>query len=303
MKCDNSTPNGTGLTEQLELFSDIPPPPLNTRPTPTCPSAPEPLPVLPMVCPSVLPTGARWRQVLTDYQAIGFILHRSRRKSIGLTINDDGLQVTAPNWVTLRQVDESVVEKARWILEKLRIRQERQTRLAMAETHWQDGGSIPYLGKRIILKLDDAQDRMRFGGAVFAPRDGDTLCLALPVGAECGRVRDSVHAWLQQQAIEWFDQRLAHFLHISQLQIKSWRLSAATTRWGSCSSNGSIRLNWRLIHFEHDIIDYVIAHELAHLREMNHSRHFWREVGRILPGFERARNVLRQHNPASLPLI
>jgi predicted metal-dependent hydrolase len=62
-------------------------------------------------------------------------------------------------------------------------------------------------------------------------------------------------------------------------------------------------LNWRLIHFSHDIIDYVIAHEIAHLREMNHGGNFWREVGRILPGFETARDALRQHDPGSLPLL
>src|SRR5690606_804020 len=87
------------------------------------------------------------------------------------------------------------------------------------------------------------------------------------------------------------------------LHIRRWRLSSAATRWGSCSSDGNIMLNWRLIHFEPDIIDYVIAHEIAHLREMNHSKDFWREVGLILPGFERARDALRQHAPGSLPLI
>lgn len=60
-------------------------------------------------------------------------------------------------------------------------------------------------------------------------------------------------------------------------------------------------LNWRLIHFSPDIIDYVIAHELAHLREMNHSPSFWSEVGHILPNYEQAKRVLKQHDPAMLP--
>ncbi|MFQ6685882.1 M48 family metallopeptidase, partial [Bordetella pertussis] len=99
----------------------------------------------------------------------------------------------------------------------------------------------------------------------------------------------------------WFGARLAHFLQLTGLRIRRWRLSSAATRWGSCTSDGNIMLNWRLIHFAPAIIDYVIAHELAHLREMNHSQDFWTEVGHILPGFEDAKNVLRRHDPATLP--
>ncbi|MEO6959233.1 MAG: SprT family zinc-dependent metalloprotease [Burkholderiaceae bacterium] len=249
------------------------------------------------------PTNDRWREVRADQQTIGFTLRRSRRKSIGLVINGDGLQVTAPNWVTLREIDEAVVERSRWILAKLSLSQARQARLAAINTHWRDGGDIPYLGQNIILKLDDSRGGAIFNGSMFAPRQDDTLCLALPRDAECNHVRDSVNMWLQQQAKIWFEQRLQHFLTVGQLQIKRWRLTSAATRWGSCSGDGSIRLNWRLIHFEHTIIDYVVAHELAHLREMNHSKNFWREVGRILPDFEPARAALRQHDPASLPLV
>ena len=151
--------------------------------------------------------------------------------------------------------------------------------------------------------LDSAADWHACQQAPFAPQDGDILRLPLPGNAEHQRVRDSVHAWLQIKARDWFGQRLDHFQSVSQLRVGRWRLSSAATRWGSCNSDGNIMLNWRLIHFDRDIIDYVIAHELAHLKEMNHSREFWREVGRILPGFEAARNALRQHDPATLPLI
>ena len=120
-------------------------------------------------------------------------------------------------------------------------------------------------------------------GDADAPRDGDTLWLALPANADQGRIRDAAQAWLQQRAGAWFGARLAHFLQISGLKIRRWRLSSAATRWGSCTSDGNIMLNWRLIHFAPAIIDYVIAHELAHLREMNHSQDFWREVARSCP--------------------
>lgn len=294
--------------EQFPLFPDMPAPTdavstPTTKPRPAGPAALRPSAVIPIVRPPTLPVNARWREVDAPQQAIGFVLRRSRRKSIGLVVNDDGLQVTAPNWVTLSQIDAAVAEKAHWILSKLRALQTRQQQLATAETQWQDGGSIPYLGTRIVLRLDGAQKKSGFSGSIHAPQAGDSLCLPLPANADRDRIRDSVYAWLQQQARDLFGERLAFFLERSGLTMRRWRLSSAATRWGSCSSDGNIMLNWRLIHFGKDVIDYVVAHEIAHLREMNHSKDFWREVDRILPGFERAREALRRHDPGTLPLI
>ena len=257
--------------------------------------------VIPTPCPDPLPPGARWRQVATEQQAIGFMLLRSRRRSIGFLITDDGLRVTAPNWVTLAQIDDAVREKARWILAKLREWHARREQLAMAHTRWQAGGELPYLGKRIVLGLAADRRQAFLSGDANDPSDGDTLWLPLPADAAASRIRDAAQAWLQQRADAWFGARLAHFLQVTGLKIRRWRLSSAATRWGSCTSDGNIMLNWRLIHFAPAIVDYVIAHELAHLREMNHSRDFWAEVGHILPGFEEAKNVLRRHDPASLP--
>ncbi|RAP62308.1 hypothetical protein A6B37_16395 [Achromobacter sp. HZ01] len=256
---------------------------------------------VPTPCPDPLPPGARWREVATEQQPIGFVLLRSRRRSIGFVVTDDGLRVTAPNWVTLGQIDDAVREKSRWILTKLREWHSRKQQLAMAHTRWQPGGELPYLGKRIVIGVGGDSRQAYLSGDAEAPEDGDTLWLALPSSADQGRIRDAAQAWLQQRAGAWFGARLAHFLQISGLKIRRWRLSSAATRWGSCTSDGNIMLNWRLIHFAPAIIDYVIAHELAHLREMNHSQDFWREVGQILPGFEDAKKILRRHDPASLP--
>ena len=254
---------------------------------------------MPTPCPDPLPPGARWREVNTDEQPIGFVLLRSRRRSIGFVITDDGLRVTAPNWVTLGQIDDAVREKARWILNKLREWHARKRQLAMAHTRWQAGGELPYLpAHRHRRAATAARPRFR---ATPTPTGRRHAVAGLPANADQGRIRDAAQAWLQQRAGAWFGARLAHFLQISGLKIRRWRLSSAATRWGSCTSDGNIMLNWRLIHFAPAIIDYVIAHELAHLREMNHSQDFWREVGQILPDFEDAKNILRRHDPASLP--
>jgi len=244
--------------------------------------------------PPDLPPDARWRSVATPHGRIDFVLRRSRRKSIGLAIDEHGLTITAPHWTTLGQIDTAVTARARWVLQKLAQQRQRRNMLTADANLWQHQSRVAYLGRNIRLSLGAERDRTTFDGDLFQPRDDDVLWLPLPCDANPSRVRDTVHAWLQQQAHVWFDQRLQYFLAQSQQRIRRWRLSSATTRWGSCSSNGTIMLNWRLIQFSHNIIDYVIAHEIAHLREMNHSQAFWHEVGRILPGFEASRQALKQ---------
>jgi predicted metal-dependent hydrolase len=86
----------------------------------------------------------------------------------------------------------------------------------------------------------------------------------------------------------------------SGLTYKTWTLSSARGQWGSCTHDGRIRLNWRLVHFALPVIDYVVEHELAHVREMNHSPRFWTAVGQLLPGFEAARDEIKGVDLASL---
>jgi predicted metal-dependent hydrolase len=120
-----------------------------------------------------------------------------------------------------------------------------------------------------------------------------TLHLGLPHTAQPDQIRDTVQTWLQRQARRIFEERCALFAPSLGVRMKRLSLSSASTRWGSASADGSIRLNWRLVHFGLPVIDYVVTHELAHLREMNHSPAFWDVVRAALPDFERARGVLR----------
>jgi predicted metal-dependent hydrolase len=102
-----------------------------------------------------------------------------------------------------------------------------------------------------------------------------------------------VQSWLQRQARRLFDERCALYAQRLGVQVRRIGLSSAATRWGSANADGSIRLNWRLIHFSVPIIDYVVAHELAHLREMNHGPAFWGVVRSLIPDYERSRDALR----------
>lgn len=304
-------------TRQGDLFSPIASNTLHDRATPAPPPATPAVQNdflqsqaggISMDRPLQLPAGAHWRETVAGQQRLGYILMRSRRRTIGFVISDEGLRVTAPAWASQAQIDDAVRQKARWILSKLEAWQSRREQLSLAHTRWQHEGDFPYLGIAVQLALGAAPIAGALGQAHYQgdptlPTAADVLHLSLPMSAESTRVRDITEAWLQQQAAHILQSRLQDMAAQHGLAVRSLRLSSARTRWGSCTSDGRIMLNWRLIHFSPAIIDYVIAHELAHLREMNHSSRFWHEVERIIPEYEQARAALRSHHPGDTPVL
>jgi predicted metal-dependent hydrolase len=103
--------------------------------------------------------------------------------------------------------------------------------------------------------------------------------------------------WIEQAAAQLLASRVAYWAEQMKVQPKTWGLTRAQTRWGSASSQGHIRLHISLIHLSLAMVDYVIVHELAHLREMNHSPRFWAVVGAVMPDYLERRRILKQHRP------
>ncbi len=291
-------------TRQLGLFDDsvdiaAAPSPFAAPPTP--PPIPEPVPPAPAVsiasvlAPAVFRHPQADRQILLQEHTVGYALKRVRRRTIGFIVGPEGLSVNAPKWVGIGEIEAGLREKGTWILRKLREQQERSQRLAEAKVDWRDGTAIPFLGETVIVVLDS-----RATGALLntdaealpgVPRL--TLHVGLPQHAAPEQIRDAVQSWLQRQARRVFEERIRHYA--AQLRVTCTRLSlsSAQTRWGSASADGSIRLNWRLIHFAMASIDYVVAHELAHLRHMDHSPRFWDVVRSVVPDFEATRSQLK----------
>ncbi|MCD6664967.1 MAG: M48 family metallopeptidase, partial [Hydrogenophaga sp.] len=139
------------------------------------------------------------------------------------------------------------------------------------------------------------------GGALerLPGEDMAVLRLGLAHGAGEPRIRDAAQAWLMRQAQALFVQRLDHFAPQLGVRYTRLRLSSAGTRWGSASADGSIRLNWRLIHLPIDLIDYVVVHELSHLLHMDHSPRFWAVVAGVMPDHAERRRALKR---AAVPL-
>ena len=268
---------------QLDLLFDDPSPP-----TPAIP---------PRSRGPIGPDGARLRTLRLGSQILEYRLKRSSRKTIGFAIDGSGLAVTAPRWVTLADIETAVAEKQKWIFAKLAEWQTRTEQRALPQIEWADGAELPYLGKTIRIALASTRGALEYREAAA------TLALGLPPQADAQQIKDRVQGWLQGEAKHLFGARLAIYAERLGVHFRSYALSSASTRWGSCSSDGTIRLNWRLIHFPLAIVDYVVAHELAHLREMNHGPRFWETVASIFPEFRDARRALKQHPPELLPSL
>ena len=230
------------------------------------------------------------RHALLQGVTVSYRFERSRRKSIGFTVGPEGLVVRAPGWVPLREVDAAVQEKARWILTKLQQMRERVSLPAQPAPAWVHGADLPYLGGTVRLCV------VSRGQLPDVPPHVQPLALSLPPEASATQVREAAEAWFKKKARTLFEERLQHFAPQLGVQHKRLSLSAARTRWGSARSDGHIRLNWRLIHLPLAQIDYVVVHELAHLRVMDHSPHFWDTVGEVMPDYKERRRLLRGHD-------
>ncbi len=238
------------------------------------------------------------RRILLSGDPCEYRLRRARRRTIGFQIDDRGLTVSAPRWVSLRDIEAAIMEKERWIRSRLEQWRQWRAKRHLPQVHFADGGKLPFLGSEITLRL---RADLRFS-VLTKGSQGDELCLCLPEQAAEAQVRDAVQTWLKEQAQRILDERLQELSARNGARYSSWALSSARSQWGSCAADGRIRLNWRLVHFALPVIDYVVAHELAHLKELNHGPEFWRQVGRLLPGFEAARDHIRNEDLSTLPL-
>ena len=205
---------------------------------------------------------------------------RRRRRTLGITIDADGLKVSAPLRAAWRDIEGFVREKERWILAKLA---EWAQAPRPAIVRGVSGERLPVFGELVVLQQGDGPAR----------RAGDTLIFAdLPALIE----------WLKAAALDALRPRVTHFAARLGRAAPRVRISNARTQWGVCTEDGAIRLSWRLVHLEPALADYVVAHETAHLVELNHSRRFYRLLASLYPDWPAARERLELAG-AALPIL
>jgi len=234
------------------------------------------------------PTPApKTRQIVVAGRVIDFRIKTGAR-NLSMTIDERGLRLSAPSRMRLTDIDHFVLGHGAWVLKKLdelaHITRPRHISI-------KDGIRLPLLGQDIEVRVIPGTNRFRW--------IAQTLVLEARSDADLGHLATRA---LKAHALTHFGQRLSHYTAQVDHAPPPLRLSAARTRWGSCSRNSGIRINWRLVHLAPHLGDYVVAHEVAHLLEMNHSPNFWRIVGNIYPDWKAARAELKTC-AASLPIL
>lgn len=228
------------------------------------------------------------RRILLGSQVIDYLVRRSaKRRTLGLTIDTRGLRVAAPMRASQAEIDKLIYANTRWVLAKLK---EWQRPEHLAARGWQLDDPLPLLGVARAMKIAPG----RPGLAKF----DDLLILTVPNPQAESAVRAKLRDLLKEEARDWFAPRVAQYCQAFGVETPSLRISQAATRWGSCARSAEgehrITLNWRMIHFEPRLIDYVIAHEVAHVKHMHHGPRFWAAVGKLYPEYVQARDEIKR---------
>lgn len=230
--------------------------------------------------PSVVP--AEQRAAVLAGQQISYTLKRSsKRRSIGLRIDDRGLTVSMPLRASETWLHSVLQDRASWVVEKLGGWQTRK----QTPQCWGEGEGIPYLGELLTLRVTQA--------TALPVVEGEELRVAVRGEINEAKIAKRVTDWYRRQAMVLFSERIAHFAPLLNVTVAEIKISVAKTRWGSCTARGTVRLNLQLVKLPQRLTDYVVVHELAHLREMNHSAAFWRVVASVCPDYLALRRELK----------
>lgn len=209
-------------------------------------------------------------------------LVRAKRRTIALIIERDGsLTIRAPKRATLQDIHGFIAEKTDWII---RSRAKLKAIVPHPKKEYVDGERFLFLGTEYELRLVSSQR------PVLKFDSGFTLSASARERGERMFMQ-----WYKMQALTVFSERVNHYAALHGFEPKQVKVNSAKTRWGSCTSTGTINFTWRLVMAPLDVIDYVVLHELAHLKVKNHSPRFWKLVEKICPDFKRQRKWLRDN--------
>lgn len=257
--------------------------------SPTDPPLPEQLTLFDEPQPAV--DGAARRLLRLGAQIVEYRFARSRRQTIGISIDAHGLAVRAPLRAPWRDIEAFLREKERWILAKL---DEWASAGHPRAVFGASGESLPLFGAAVMLDVAP--------GRASVAQAGDLLRITHPEPHRRAKVRKLLVDWLKARALAALTPRAAHYAALLGRGAPPVALSNARTQWGVCTDAGAIRLSWRLVHIAPALADYVVAHEVAHLVELNHSRRFWRLLETLYPEWHAARESI-ELAAASLPLL
>lgn len=209
---------------------------------------------------------------------IPFSLCRKDLKRVAITVHEDGsVSVTAPHEAPEEKVFETVRRRADWILGKQEL--VRQRSKPGSEKEWVSGEGITYLGRTYRLKIQGSEVALK-AGVLHAPKE---------------KTQEAVTTWFKDRALKKYEERLKQWAPRLPVTHTNLILGDQKGRWGSCDKHGVLRINWRAIIAPLRIVDYILVHELSHLKHPDHSQHFWKLVISVMPDYEERKDWLRIH--------
>jgi predicted metal-dependent hydrolase len=225
--------------------------------------------------------------------AIPYEVSRSARaRRLRITVRPDGVRVSAPPWATTREIGAFVDLNRGWIADRVAAI-ERVLAAHPGPPRLQDGARIPYQGRLVPLTLTKG----KLQRPQVAYRD-DGFLVSMPQGIEDGAkealVEQALGGWLRRQATIEAEALVERYGPRHGLIPNAVRIKNQKQLWGSCTARGVINLNWRLILAPPPVLEYVVVHEICHLRVRNHQKEFWRLVAEVLPEYGPQRRWLKE---------
>jgi len=217
------------------------------------------------------------------------IVRSAKRRTLCIQIKRGEVRVLAPSNYPRREIEHFIGVKAQWVKEKLQLQLLRSEQLQPL----QDGSQLLCNGQLKTLQIQIAK--------TFSLTQTP---LQLYINIPCrvnqknrqAYIKKQLGCWFHEQALQHLPQRLAQLSEQTKLQPSDWQIKRYKARWGSCNTQGLISLNYLLMMTPDFVIDYVLIHELCHLKQMNHSAKFWALVNKHCPNYPLAKQWLKKHN-------
>ena len=237
------------------------------------------------------------RQLLVSGTPLNYSLRYSQRsRRLRISISDDGVTLVLPVGYPEREGEKFLAGNMDWVMQQL----ERRQKLATKNAHSRLPKDI-FLLRGSAVRVEIREEPGRISRARVEEK-GDRVYLYLPAG-KSSAAPVVLERWLRELARAEIEAGVAQQARRMRLSPKAVTIRDQKTRWGSCSSRGTLSFNWRLIMVPPTVMEYVIIHELAHMKEPNHSADFWQVVAAYYPAHKEARAWLRKNAALMHPAV
>ncbi len=224
-------------------------------------------------------------EIITVKGILAEVIRTSRLKSARLQVEDGVVSIAVPKTLERERIEQLLNDKQRWIKEKLALQRQQQP---APKRELLSGEAFPYLGRNYRLKLITGKlepVKLLHG----------RLQVSLPKAMRHEHIiREMLTHWYRSQAEVRFKEKVKRYASVVGVEPTDVSVKCFQSRWGSCNIKGEIQFHWKVIMAPHRIVDYVVVHELCHLKHHDHSPAFWKSVERIVPDYAECRAWLKE---------